>query len=139
MYIKSAKRTEKEIIDEIINYFEEKDATFTWCLEELDDCTGCLGDRRRRPMYEFDERMSSYSPLVLVELASGSWHFNSDDTYFYIDCDELRSTDEPDYDYYYLRESTIYEMLQHRSDIGSIAEDEELNALFDELEDARSD
>ena len=136
--LNNSMRTKKEIIDEIINYFEENADTFTKCIEELDDRTGCLGDERCRPMDKFDDEMSWYTQLEIAELASGGM-FSADDAYFYMIGDELYSTDEPDYTDF-LNEDTILSMLWHSPYyVDSIAEDVKLQALFDELEVAQSD
>lgn len=48
-------RTKETVIDEIINYFEENEAAFIACMEELDSYNGYLGDDRYFEMEELDQ------------------------------------------------------------------------------------
>lgn len=132
-------------MQKIIDYFNDNNDKFTECIEELDDCNGCLGDDR---YYEMDELGELYTGDVVEVLTRAYYGYDGDclhdydkkepfcpnRNYFYFNgYGNLVSTDSKDYSDY-IDNEYIELMLEHRNDIYSIREDNELGALFDELE-----
>ena len=137
-------------IKKIIAYFEENEETFNECIEELDSYTGYLGDDRYYSMDEFNELYSGVDPIEILQRAyfgrdDDTWHtdesgnkiygeFNPNRDYFTFNgYGNLVSSDYKDYTYK-LDEYFIEALLENRSYIDAIENDEELAALFDELE-----
>lgn len=138
------------IIEKIIAYFEENEEIFNACIEELDSYNGFLGDDRYYNMDDLDELMSYKSASDLLNMAyfgrdAESWHtdshgqkiydsFNPNRNYFYFNgYGNLVSADYVDYSDF-LSKSAVETLSRYRQYIDSIEEDEELSAMFDELE-----
>lgn len=138
-------------IKKIINYFEENEVTFNSCIEELDSYNGFLGDNRYYEMEELNDFYNGTEPIELLYRAyygkdADSWHtdssgnkiygeFNPNRDYFRFNgYGNLVSSDYKDYSEH-LDHYAIEEMLENRQYIYTIENDDELNALFDELEE----
>lgn len=129
-------------ITKIIEYFESNEELFNECIEELDSYNGYLGDDRYYPMDELGELLAGKEIIELLNMVffghdaydKGS-QFNLNREYFTFNgYGNLISTNEKDYSLF-LDEWTIKEMLKYRNDIYTIGENEELNNLFNELEE----
>ena len=137
-------------IKKIIAYFEENEDTFNECIEELDSYNGYLGDDRYYSMDELNELYSGVDPIEILQRAyfgkdNDTWHtdasgnkiygeFNPNRDYFTFNgYGNLVSSDYKDYKHK-LDEYFVEELLENRSYIDAIENDEELTALFDELE-----
>ena len=137
-------------VKKIIEFFSENEDIFTACIEELDSYNGYLGDDRYYSMDEIDEFYSGTDPLELLRRAyygrdddnyttdsSGNktyGEFNPNRDYFYYNgYGNLVSSDYKDYSHK-LDEYAIEEMSENRQYIDSIDGDDDLAALFDELE-----
>lgn len=141
-------------IKKIIAYFEEQEELFNSCIEELDSYNGYLGDDRYYSMDELDELYSGTDPLEILRRAyyghdenyytdqHGEKHyseFNPNREYFSFNgYGNLISSDYKDYSYK-LDSYAIEEMSENRCYIDTIESDEELTALFDELEQEESE
>ena len=55
-------RTRKEVIDDIIGYFEDDNELFNDCIEDLDSYNGYLDDDRYFPMDDFNDRLYGNKP-----------------------------------------------------------------------------
>lgn len=138
-------------IKKIIEFFEENTDLFNNCIEELDSYNGYLGDDRCCPMEMLNDFYASQQPIDILYRAyygrdDDTWHtdangdkiygeFNPNREYFYYNgYGNLVSTDYPDYSYK-LDEYAIEEMSENRSYIDTIEDNDELSALFDELEE----
>lgn len=145
-------RTPEEITADIIEYFENNEDIFNDCMEELDSYNGYLGDDRYFSMDELDELYNGTEPSELLRRAffgydeetyttDGSGNkiygaFNPNRDYSrYNGYGNLVSSDYKDYSAY-LDLYAIEAMNENRNYIDSIDNDEELTALFDELEAA---
>ena len=145
-------RTAEEITADIIAYFENNEDIFNDCMEELDGYIGYLGDNRYYSMDELDEFYRDSDPLEILRRAyygrdDDTWttdsngnktygEFNPNRDYFYYNgYGNLVSSDYKDYSAH-LDHYAIEAMSENRSYIDSIDNDEELTALFDELEAA---
>lgn len=143
-------RTAEEITADIIAYFENNEDAFNDCMEELDGCNGYLGDNRYYSMDELDEFYRGSDPLEILHRAyygrdDDTWttdsngnktygEFNPNRDYFYYNgYGNLVSSDYKDYSHL-LDNYAIETMSKNRCYIDSIDNDEELTALFDELE-----
>ena len=121
-------------------------------MEELDGYNGYLGDNRYYSMDELDEFYRDSDPLEILRRAyygrdDDTWttdsngnktygEFNPNRDYFYYNgYGNLVSSDYKDYSAH-LDHYAIEAMNENRSYIDSIDNDEELTALFDELEAA---
>ena len=139
------------IIEKIIDFFKENEELFNSCIEELDGYNGFLGDNRYYPMEELNELYRDTEPLeMLYRVFYGrdddTWtidahgeksygEFNPNRDYFYYNgYGNLVSSDYKDYSAY-LDHYAIEDMSNKRRWIDSIEDDEELSALFDELEE----
>lgn len=137
-------------VKKIIEFFSENEDIFNACIEELDSYNGYLGDDRYYSMDEIDEFYSGTDPLELLRRAyygrdddnyttdsSGKktyGEFNPNRDYFYYNgYGNLVSSDYKDYSHK-LDEYAIEEMSENRQYIDSIDGDDDLAALFDELE-----
>ena len=135
---------------EIIAYFEEHKELFNECIEDLDAYNGYLGDGRYYSMDELDELTHGKSATDLLNMAffgrdNDTYHtdshgsreygaFNPNREYFCFNgYGNLISTDYKDYSAF-LDEYAIEAMAENRDEIDAIAEDDDLNALFDEWE-----
>lgn len=148
-------KTKNEIINEIINYFKENESVFNECIEELDSWNGFLGDRRCYNMEELDEIYSNNKPIDILYRAFYGHddenytinergekiygEFNPNRNYFYfngygnlVSCDYVDYTD-------YMDDYTVEELSEHRNEIYTIEENEELNELFNELEETEEE
>lgn len=137
-------------IKKIIAYFEENENTFNDCIEELDSYNGYLCDDRYYSMDELNEFYSGSEPIEILQRAyfgrdDDTWHtdasgnkiygeFNPNRDYFTFNgYGNLVSSDYKDYTHK-LDEYFIEALSENRSYIDTIESDEELTALFDELE-----
>lgn len=142
-------------IKKIIEYFEENEDTFNECIEELDGYNGYLGDERYYEMDDLNEFFSGSEPIEILQRAyfgrdDDAWHtdasgnkiygeFNPNRDYFTFDgYGNLASSDYKDYTHR-LDEYFIDELSENRSYIDTIESNEELSALFDELENENED
>ena len=145
-------RTPEEITADIIEYFKNNEDIFNDCMEELDSYNGYLGDDRYYSMDELDELYNGTEPSELLYRAFYGYDeetyttdrdgnktygaFNPNRDYFrYNGYGNLVSTDYKDYSGM-LEPFAIELMRENRDYIGSIDDNEELTALFDELEAA---
>lgn len=137
-------------IKKIIAYFEENENTFNECIEELDSYNGYLGDDRYYSMDELNEVYIGSEPIELLQRA----YFGRDDDTWHTDAhgEKIYGSFNPNRDYFYfngygnlvssnykdytdkLDEYFIEALLENRSYINAIDDDEDLAALFDELE-----
>ena len=134
----------------IIEFFENNEDIFNACIEELDSYNGYLNDDRYYYMEDLNEFYNDTEPLELLYRcfygydednyttdSSGNKtysEFNPNREYFrYNGYGNLVSTNYKDYsdklDNYF-----IDELLNNKEHIYSIEENEELTALFEELE-----
>lgn len=137
-------------VKKIIEFFNENEGLFNSCMEELDSYNGYLGDDRYYSMDELDEFYNGTEPLELLRRAyygrdddtyttdnSGNktyGEFNPNRDYFYYNgYGNLVSSDYKDYSAH-LDEYAIEAMSENRQYIDSIDGDDDLAALFDELE-----
>lgn len=136
--------------EKIIAWFEENEDTFCECIEELDSWDGYLGDDRYYDMYELDEIYHDSDPSEILARAFygydendciidkwGEKHkgnFNPNRDYFRFNgYGNLVSTDYKDYSDHL--DSYFVDALQrNRCHIDTIDENDELSALFDELD-----
>ena len=140
----------KKTIEKIIAYFEENEDIFNECIIQLDDYNGYLGDNRYNDMDLLNEIYSDIDPLEILSRAffghdEDNWHtdgsgnkiyseFNPNrDYYKYNGYGNLISTDYPDYSEY-IDKYAIEEMSDNRHWVDAIEDNDELNELFDELE-----
>ena len=145
-------RTPEEITADIIEYFENNEDIFNDCMEELDSYNGYLGDDRYYSMDELDELHNGIEPSELLRRAfygydEDTWTtdsrgdktygpFNPNREYFrYNGYGNLVSADYKDYTGQ-LDKYAVESMSENRSYVDSIDDNEELTALFDELEAA---
>lgn len=145
-------RTPEEITADIIAYFENNEDIFNDCMEELDSYNGYLNDDRYFSMDELDELYNGTEPSELLRRAFFGYDeetyttdrdgnktygaFNPNREYFrYNGYGNLVSADYKDYTEQ-LDEYAVESMNENRCYIDSIDNDEELTALFDELEAA---
>ncbi len=152
---KTNTRTKEMIIDDIITYFENNEDVFNDCMEELDGYNGYLGDNRYYSMDELDEFYIDSDPTELLQrvyfgydeddVIIDQWgeehkkEFNPMRDYFrYNGYGNLVSTNYKDYSDH-LDNYAIEAMSEDRCYIDSIDNDEELTALFDELEAAEEE
>lgn len=140
-----------EIIKKIIEYFEENEDLFNACIEELDNYNGFLGDDRYYEMEMLAELFQNDDIINLLNRAyfgrdDENWHtdshgqkiydsFNPNREYFHFNgYGNLVSSNYKDYsdrlDHY-----AVEDMRENRQYIDSIEEDDELSAMFDELEE----
>lgn len=142
-------------IQKIISYFEENPETFTLCIEELDSYNGYLNDSRYYPMEELNEFYTEKEPLEILRRAyyghdedtyttDGSGNrtygeFSPNRNYFTFNgYGNFVSTDYPEYSQH-LDRYAVESMSENRAYIDSIENDDELAALFDELEQEESE
>lgn len=145
-------RAPEEITADIIEYFENNEDIFNDCIEELDSYNGYLGDDRYFLMDELDELHNGTEPSELLRRAFFGYDeetyttdrdgnkrygaFNPNRDYFrYNGYGNLVSADYKDYSGQ-LDKYAVESMSENRDYIDSIDNDEELTALFDELEAA---
>lgn len=143
-------RTAEEITADIIEFFENNEDIFNDCMEELDGYNGYLGDDRYYSMDELDEFYRDVEPSELLARAfygydaetyttDGSGNktygaFNPNRDYFtYNGYGNLVSADYKDYSGH-LDKWAVEAMSENRAYIDTIESDDDLAALFDELE-----
>lgn len=149
--MKKTTRTKEEITREIIEYFKNNEDIFNDCMEELDSYNGYLGDNRYYMMDELDELHNDIKPSEILRRAfygydEDTWTtdsrgektfcpFNPNNEYFrYNGYGNLVSAEYKDYSDM-LEPFTIEEMKENRNYIDSIDYNEDLNELFNELEE----
>lgn len=136
-------------VNKIIEFFEQNEELYNSCIEELDSYNGYLNDDRYYYMEELNEFYHGADPLELLYRvfyghdetyttdSTGNkvyGEFNPNREYFkYNGYGNLISTDYKDYSDF-LNEDLIEELSENRADIYTIEENEELTALFNELE-----
>ena len=138
-------------IEKIIDYFNDNEAIFNSCIEELDSYNGYLGDDR---YYEMEMLNEFYNDTEPLELLYRTYYGRDDDTYttdsrgdktygefnpnreyfYYNGYGNLVSSDYKDYSSH-LDEYAIESMSENRQYIDTIEDNEDLTALFDELEE----
>ena len=145
----------KTTVQKIIEFFERNEDLFNSCIEELDSYNGYLNDDRYYEMEMLDEFYQGTEPLEILRRAyfgrdndtrttdsSGNkiyGEFNPNRDYFtYNGYGNLVSTDYKDYSAH-LDEYAIEAMSENRSYIDTIECDDDLAALFDELEQNESE
>ena len=141
---------ENETIKKIIEYFENNEEEFNSAIEELDSYNGYLGDDCYYEMYLLDEFYSGTNPTELLQRAyfgrdDDDWitdergikhyrEFNPNRKYFYYNgYGNLASSDYKDYSDH-LDNYVVQAMNENRNYIYTIEEEDDLRALFDELE-----
>lgn len=150
--MKKTTRTAEEITKEIIECFKNNEDIFNDCIEEMDNYNGYLGDKRYYMMDEMDELHNGIEPSEILRRAffgydEGTWttdksgeknycSFNPNNEYFrYNAYGNLVSAEYKDYTEM-LEPFTIEAMEENRNYIDSIDYNEDLKALFDELEES---
>lgn len=148
------KRTHEEIIEDIIEFFNDNENLYNSCIEELDGYNSYLADDRYYYMEDLNEFYQGADPLELLYRvfyghdetyttdSTGNktyGEFNPNREYFkYNGYGNLISTDYKDYSDF-LNEDLIEELSENRADIYTIEENEELTALFNELEQSEQE
>lgn len=145
-------RTRAEIIAAILTIFKEDEELFADVLEELDSWNGFLGDDRWENMEELDEILEGKSVTYILKRAfygydADTWHtdshgekefgaFNPNRDYFrFSGYGNLVSSDSRDYSDY-CDENTVEELEREYYRLDTITDNDELEALFEELENA---
>lgn len=144
----------KTTVQKIIEFFEGNEDLFNSCIEDLDSYNGYLNDDRYYEMEMLDEFYHGTEPLEILRRAyfgrDDTWttdssgnkiygEFNPNRDYFtYNGYGNLVSTDYKDYSAH-LDEYAIKAMSENRSYIDTIEGDDDLAALFDELEQNESE
>lgn len=145
----------RENIKKIIEWFEENEAAFDACIEELDAWNGFLNDDRYYEMELLNEFYNNVEPMELLQRVyfgydADSWitdshgekeyrEFNPNRDYFtYNGYGNLVSTNYKDYSAY-LGEYFIEELFENKDRIDTIEEYEELIELFNELEESEEE
>ena len=143
-------RTKEQITNAIIAYFKNNEDIFNSCIEELDSYNGYLNDDRYYEMEMLNEFYHGTEPTELLyrvfygydedtyttDSCGNKTHgeFNPNREYFrYNGYGNLLSANYKDYSAH-LDSYAIESMSENRQDIYSIENNEELTALFDELE-----
>lgn len=145
----------EQTTQKIIDYFTENEDIFNDCIEELDSCIGYLNDDRYYSMEELDELYAGIEVTEILRRAfygydaetyttDGSGNreygqFNPNREYFcYNGYGNLVSADYKDYSAF-LDRYAVEAMSENRRYIDTIEDNEELNKLFDELEESDSE
>ena len=146
-------RTKEEIIKAIIAYFENNEDIFNDCIEELDSYNGYLNDDLYCTMDMLNEFYQGTEPTEILYRAFYGYDedtvtsdssgnkiygtFNPNRDYFKFNgYGNLVSTNYKDYTGH-LDSYAIESMSENRQYIDTIEDNEELTALFDELENRR--
>ena len=141
----------ENIIKKIIEFFEENEDLFNQCIEELDSYNGYLGDDRYYEMEFLKDFYTGVGPIDLLNRAyfgydAETWHtdargnkiygaFNPNRDYFsYNGYGNLVSSDYKDYSDK-LDNHVIESMLENRQWIDTIEDNQELEELFNMLEE----
>ena len=139
-----------ETIEKIIEYFNNNEEVFNAAIEELDSYNGWLNDNRYYEMECLTEFYAGADPIELLNRAyfgrdDETWttdssgnktygSFNPNRDYFYYNgYGNLISADYKDYTGY-IDAYAVEAMSENRGYIYTIEEDDDLHALFDELE-----
>lgn len=142
-------RTREEIINEIIQYFEDNVGVFNDAIVELDSWNGYLGDDR---FYEMEMLRDFYYNVDVFEILNRVYYghdldsfttdsygnityeeFNPNRDFFgYNGYGNLISTNYPDYSSH-LDKYAIEKMLEEMENIYTIQDNSELLTLFNEL------
>lgn len=147
--IRNAKR--EEILEKIIEYFEENEDVFNDCIEELDAYNGYLGDEKYYLMDELDDIFCDAKPTdILYRTFYGrdddNWHtdgqgnkqygeFNPNRNYFYFNgYGNLVSTNIKDYTNF-LDENFVNDLYENLYHIDTIDNCDELLELFEKLQE----
>ena len=141
-------------VNKIIEFFEQNEEIYNDCVEELDSYNGYLNDDRYYYMEDLNEFYHGADPLELLYRAfyghdetyttdsAGNkvyGEFNPNREYFkYNGYGNLISTDYKDYSIF-LDNDLIEELRENRPNIYTIEDNEELTALFDELEQCETE
>lgn len=140
--MKKTTRTAEEITKEIIEYFKNNEEIFNDCIEELDNYNGYLGDNRYYFMDNLDEIYKDELPTEILYRAfygkddDTNGEFNPNREYFYYNgYGNLVSSNYKNYSLL-LDNFAIEVMSENRDYIDSIDSNEDLQKLFDELEEA---
>ena len=145
-------RSRDVIIADILTVFKEDEELFADVLEELDSWNGFLGDDRWEDMEELDEIFEGKSVTYILDRAfygydADTWHtdshgekeydaFNPNRNYFRFNgYGNLVSSDYKDYSDY-LDENTVETLERDYYRLDTITDNDELNELFEELENA---
>lgn len=145
-------RTRAEIIADILEYYKEDENAFINSIEELSDYNGCLGDDRWEDMEELNELYRGEDPIELLNRAfngydADTWHtdsygekefgaFNPNRDYFRFNgYGNLVSSDYKNYSDY-CDENTVEKLEKEYYRLDTIRDNDELNELFEELENA---
>ena len=145
-------RTRAEIIAAILSVFKEDKELFADVLEELDSWNGFLSDDRWENMEELDEIFEGKSVTYILERAfygydADTWHtdshgekehgaFNPNRNYFRFNgYGNLVSSDNKDYSDY-CDENTVETLEREYYRLDTITDNDELNELFEELDNA---
>ena len=141
-------------VNKIIEFFEQNEEIFNSCIEELDSYNGYLTDDRYYYMEDLNEFYHGADPLELLYRvfyghdetyttdSTGNktyGEFNPNREYFkYNGYGNLISTDYKNYSDF-LNEDLIEELSENKANIYTIEENEELTALFNELEQSEQE
>ena len=141
--------------EKIIEFFKANEEIFNACIEDLDYYNGFLNDDRYYSMDELNELYYGQDPIEILYRAyygrdDDTWHydshgekiygeFNPNREYFYFNgYGNLISSNYKDYSAH-LDEYLINELSENRYYIDSIDSDDELSALFDEMDNGKDD
>lgn len=141
----------EQVIEKIVKYFDENTDIFNIAIEELDCYNGYLGDDRYYNMEELDEIFHGSDMTEILRRAFYGYsedsymtdsrgnreygQFNPNKEYFRFNgYGNLVSSDEKDYSCY-LYDTTIESMIENREMLHVTYRDDDLKALFDELEE----
>ena len=146
-------RTRAEVIAAILAIFKEDEELFADVVEELDSWDGFLGDDRWEDMAELDEALEEKSATYILNRAfygydADTWHnsygygekengaFNpSRDFFRFNGYGNLVSSNYRNYSNY-LDENTVETLEREYYRLDTITDNDELNELFEELENA---
>jgi hypothetical protein len=141
----------KQTTEKIIEFFNNNEEIFNACIEELDSYNGYLNDNRYYLMEDINEFFHGTDPIEILQRAyfgrdDDTWttdasgnktygEFNPMREYFYFNgYGNLVSSNYKDYTGF-IDKYAINVMLENRSWIDTIGDNDELNALFNELEE----
>ena len=136
-------RTRAEIIAAILTVFKEDEELFADVLEELDSWNGFLSDDRWENMEELDEIFEGKSVAYILDRAFYGYDADTENSAFNPSRDFFRfngygnlvSSNYRDYSDY-LDENTVEELEKEYYRLDTITDNDELNELFEELENA---
>lgn len=147
-------RTRAEIIDDIIEYFENDTDAFTEIIEDCDDYDGFLEDDRWYSTDELEDVLDGRPIVEILNMAKfgedlDDWHYDSHgekvfdsfnpcrDWFRFDGAGNLESSNWKDYSDKIDRWA-VEEIEENRGHLTSIDDYDELNALFDELDEAEA-